>query len=237
MHLLAVILLVLGLSLQSSAEPIRPYVGGSFGMTTVNSTYLRQTNITGYEFPDHSGTDFQIEIGVTNNTYSGYVGYRSGSSTWDDGQLIYHKYQGDTVGTNDVKSSDLTSEHFIIGARAQLKVGLPEYIRPMIGIGISRGYVDRDIVYTPDFIGNVISDNGVERNETYESETNYGGLMEFGIALRPKAPFQIFLTYQIHAMLVRYTTEQASPVADQYEVREHAISLGVIYNFKTIGEE
>ncbi len=238
MHLFAVIILILGFSLQSTAEPIRPYVGGSFGISTVNNNYLRQTNITGVDLPDHSGSDFQFELGMTNDTYSGYIGYRSGTSTWDDGELIEHYYRGFRAGTNDIRTSDLTSEHFIIGARAQLKMGLPEIIRPIVGVGISRGHVDRDIVYTPDNFEDAISDNGQQRSETYESETEYGGLLEFGIALRPKAPFQFFLTYQVHAMLARYTnTQVSSPVADQYEVREHAIQLGVIYNFKTLGEE
>ena len=237
MHLFAVFILILGFSLQSLAEPIRPYVGGSFGISTVNNNYMHQNNITGIDLPDHTGTDFQVELGVTNDTYSAYLGYRSGSSTWDDGEIIHHFYQGFPIGENNVKSSDLTSEHFLIGLRAQPKLGLPEIIRPIVGIGLSRGYVDRDIVYTPYNWGDAIPDNDVERSETYESETNYGGLVEFGIALRPKVPFQIFLTYQIHAMLARYTTEQVSPVADQYEIREHTIQLGVIYNFKTLGEE
>lgn len=237
MRLLAVFLFVLGLTLQSLAEPVRPYVGGSFGISTVNNNFMMEKNITGIDLSDHSGTDFQIEIGVTNDTYSGYIGYRSGSSTWDDGEIHHYFYEGYPVGDMNIKSSDLTSEHFIIGARAQLKVGLPELIRPVVGVGLSRGYVDRDVVYTPYNWGEAIPDNDVERSETYESKTEYGGLMEFGFALRPKAPVQIFLTYQIHAMMARYKTKQVSPVADQYEVRENAIQLGIIYNFKTIGEE
>ena len=63
-----------------------------------------------------------------------------------------------------------------------------------------------------------------------------GGMMEFGIALRPKLPFQILLTYQVHAMRAKFETFIASPLADQYEIREHAIQLGIIYNFKTLGE-
>jgi len=237
MRLLAPLLLVLGLSLQSSAEPPRPYIGGSFGMTTVNNNYLMQKNITGIDLPDHSGTDFQIELGAANDIYSAYIGYRAGSSSWDDGERIYHTYRGDTVGTNDIRTSDLKSAHIIIGGRFQPKLGLPKIIRPMIGLGLSRGTVDRDITYTPDFYYNIITENGVERSETYESDTEYGGLMEFGVALRPNAPFQIYLTYQIHAMMARYSTEQGSPVANQYEVREHAIQLGVIYTFKTLGKE
>ncbi|RQV96577.1 hypothetical protein EH220_05480, partial [bacterium] len=237
MRLLAVSLFIFGLTMQSLAEPIRPFFGGSFGISTVNNNYMRQTNITGIDLPDHSGSDFQIEIGVTNDTYSGYIGYRSGNSTWDDGEIHHFFYEGYPIGEMDIKSSDLTSEYFVIGTRAQLKLGLPEIIRPVVGVGLSRGYIDRDIVYTPYNWGDAIPNNDVQRSETYESETNYGGLMEFGFALRPKAPVQIFLTYQIHAMLARYTTEQVSPVADQYEVRENAIQLGIIYNFKTLGEE
>jgi hypothetical protein len=236
MHLVALLLLLLGLTISSPAEPIRPFVGGSFGILETSDQYFAGNHFTEVELPTHNGSDFQIELGVTNDTYAGYVAYRGATSSWDEGQTHDYYVRGFYVGSNDVRTSDLTSEHFLIGGRAQLKLGLPEIIRPVVGAGLSWGHVDRDLVYTPYNFGSAIEGNNEERSVTYESEDGYGGLFEIGLALRPKIPFQFFLTFQLHAYDAEFEAMLPSPNADQHEVRDHSIALGIIYNFKTLGE-
>lgn len=240
MRLLFSVLLSLMLALPALAEPLRPFIGAGGNLNQTDDHFMRcegnRFRTVCRKLPDHSGLSLQFEGGVTNSTYSAYVGYRSGSSSLSgDDEFKYWD------GELNIKyaTSEITSEHFVIGGRVQPFIDkLPEWLRPILGVGVTWGHATKktdwklwdDFGYDEDF------------QEELESEDHYGGIVEFGAAFRPvKLPLQAFVLFDVHAYDARFNDQQkfgeftVSPTANMYEIRENGVKVGVVYHFKKLG--
>ncbi|MCB9365693.1 MAG: hypothetical protein H6508_00700 [Calditrichaeota bacterium] len=241
MRLIATLLLSCLLVATSYADPIRPYLGLGVNLNQTNDQYVKcvgnRENSVCRSLPDHSGLALQLEGGITNSTYSAYLGYRNGSSslTGDDmfdvldGQL--HVKYG---------LSEINSQHFVVGGRVQPYLSkLPEWLRPVVGLGLTWGHATKKTEWT------LTEDTGF--NESYkeelESEDKYGGILELGFAIRPSTlPLQAFLLFEVHAYNATFSGQEKigsftlSPTADMYEIRENGVKIGLSYYFKKFAE-
>ena len=238
----AVLVSLLVCAMIAQAEPWRPFLGAGANLNTTNNSYImyRGDHYTALDLPDHGGMSLQVEGGMTNSYYSVYLGYRSGSSTYDDGES-FGLFNG--LEAIKIKESDITSEHFAIGARVQpvLKF-MPESLRPLLGLGVTYGKAKKETKWDDTYVTSLFPDTTYATesfDESLESEDAYGGILQFGLSYRPvKLPLQVYLMYEIHAYQARFEdTKFYSPTADQYEIRENGVKLGAIFHFGKLGGE
>ena len=243
MRALFAVLLSILLTAPVFAEHLRPFVGVGANINTTNDHFTRckgpRLESACRNLPDHSGLALQVEGGVTNSTYSAYVGYRSGSSslTGDD---TFNVFKG--FSSMKYNSSEITSQHFALGGRVQPTISaLPVWLRPMVGVGLTWGHATIKSDWT---LSSNFTNASFSQEEELESEDAYGGILEFGFAFRPSnLPLQAFLAYEIHAYEARFSGQYEvenftySPTADQYEIRENGFKLGLVYHFKTFDTE
>ncbi len=242
MHLLFSVLFVLLLAMPAIAEPLRPFVGAGGNLNQTNDHFMRcegsRFRTVCRKLPDHSGLSLQFEGGVTNSTYSAYVGYRSGNSSLS-GDDSFDLFGGELH--IDYSKSEITSEHFVVGGRVQPQIDrLPEWLRPVLGVGLTWGHATKTTEWR------LWDDFGFDESyqEELKSEDHYGGIVEIGAAFRPaKLPLHAFVLFEVHAYDARFNDQQKlgeftlSPTADMYEIRENGIKAGVVYHFKKLGGE
>lgn len=245
----SVLVTIFALATIAHAAKLRPFVGAGFHLNSQASAYTgcATNQPLCQELPDHTGSALQFEAGITDGIYSGYLGYRTGSGSYDAGDAYAiepEPFSSDLIWSK----SDLTSSHFVLGGRVEpVIVFMPEWLRPMLGVGVTYGHVKQESDWQLKMVTQIsptVQDTTLRRSDVLESEDAYGGLLQFGLSAQPKKlPLRVYACFEMHSYLARLSGQRiierqvASPSATQYEIREMGVKIGMMLHINVFGHD
>lgn len=245
----SVLVTIFALATVAHAAKLRPFVGAGFHLNSQASAYTSCGNNQPLcqDLPDHAGSALQVEAGVTDGIYSGYVGYRSGSASYDAGDK-YAIAPGPYSSELILKTSELTATHVVIGGRIEPIIEfMPTWLTPLIGVGVTYGHVEQGTAWelkTVTQISPTVQDTTLRRNDNLASKDAYGGLLQIGLSAHPqKLPVRVYACFEMHSYLARLSGQRiidrqiASPSAPQYEIREMGVKVGLTLPLKVFSNE